>query len=59
MNGRCTQRGCAVRWRDGGDRPCRDHIEDELTPQQRMNMLREVMQLAPGERGSSDQPGAA
>jgi hypothetical protein len=22
---RCTEPGCPVRWRDGGDRPCADH----------------------------------
>lgn len=26
--GRCSSKGCQVRWRDGEDRPCPEHAQD-------------------------------
>jgi hypothetical protein len=27
---RCTTRACPIRWRDGDDRPCREHRDEDV-----------------------------
>jgi hypothetical protein len=52
MSPKCTTRGCPVRYRDGGDRPCTDHRHDTgPTLEARMAAWSLLSGTAPGDHG--------